>query len=366
MDNAPKGVGLNPNTYYVHLTDHLAPLCIILGIPLLLTDKDRARQAEKYYPGLQTLLVDWQTITPQFLFENFDIFYQSEPWPRKQFYRIFEELEKHHHKTVRNVHVPHGFSDKLYWFEQCAREDILLVYGQNMLDMYQDLGLTHHLNTIVRTGNYRYQYYLKNKGFFDAIVEKEIWSQFEQEQSTILYAPTWDDPGGNTSFADSDPLLANLPDSYNLLIKTHPILEEIKDPFLYQMMAKYKKKKNIVFVKDIPLVYPILSRSSIYIGDMSSLGYDFLSFNRPMFFFNQTKKEAKSDHNAYLYRCGYELMPEHYADFYEILDKQLPLDQARYGQIRKEVYQYTFGDDVSFAELKNAMNTAYFSPKKWD
>jgi teichoic acid glycerol-phosphate primase len=358
-------VALNPNTY-VHLTDHLAPLSVIMDMPLLLTDETHAKMAEKYYPGLKTLLLDWEEVTPQYLIENFDAFFQSDPWPRQDFYRNFKKLEEYHQKEVRNVFCPHGFSDKLFWFEKSVWEDITLIYGQNMLDMYKAMGIEQHLNVGVRTGNYRYQFYKKHQAFYDKIVEEEIWNKFEGVQPTILYAPTCYDLDKNTSFLDSDPILANVSDSYNLLVKTHPVLEETHSPALYKMIGKYEKKKNIVFVKDFPLVYPILARSDIYIGDMSSLGYDFLTFNRPMFFLNQYKRDSKTDRNAFLYRCGVEVMPEQYSDLYKILDKQLPSDQEHYGKIRNEIYQYTFGTEIPFAELKKNITQSFSSPKKWE
>lgn len=365
MQKTYSPVALNPNTY-VHLTEHLAPMSVIMDMPLLLTDEEHAKKSEKYYPGLRTMLMEWQEVTPQYLIENFDVFFQSDPWKRQDFYRNFEKLEDYHQKEVRNVFCPHGFSDKLFWFEKSVWEDITLIYGQNMLDMYKEMGIEQHLNVAVRTGHYRAQYYRAHKAHLDKIAEEEVWSKFERKQPTILYAPTCNDMNLNTSFFNADAILANLPDSYNLLVKPHPVLEETHSPVLYQMIGKYEKKKNILFVKDFPLIFPILSKADIYLGDMSSLGYDFLAFNRPMFFLNQAKLDSKKDRNLFLYRCGVELMPEQYGDFYKILEQQLPFDQELFGAIRKEMYQYTFGKDIPFAELKKAITHSFSSSKKWE
>lgn len=42
------------------------------------------------------------------------------------------------------------------------------------------------------------------------------------------------------------------------------------------------KSEGIQFIEDFPPIYPLLAQMDLYIGDMSSIGYDFLSFKRPM------------------------------------------------------------------------------------
>ncbi len=311
-------------------------------------------------------MINWEDFTPLYLIENFDFFFQSEPWHRHQFYANFQQLETYYGKTVRNIHCPHGFSDKIFWLQQGVWEDILLIYGKNMLDLFKELSIAEHLNATVRTGNYRYLFYLQHQAFYDQLVQDQIWSQLDCSKPTILYAPTCNDQEHSTSFLQSQDLFDQLPSDYNLVVKIHPVLEETDAAAIYATMGKYDSRENITFVKDFPLVYPILARSDIYVGDMSSIGYDFLTFNRPMFFLNQLRRNAKKDRNLFLYRCGFEVKPEQYKEFYQLLDSQLPFDQERYHSIRQEIYQYSFGEEVPFDELKQAINQALLSPKKWD
>lgn len=359
-----KGVALNPNTC-LQFTDHLAPICVIMDIPLLVTDELYNQQVQQYYPELKTLLMEWLKFTPQYLIENFDVFFQSEPWERTSFYRNFESLEKKFNKVVRNVHCPHGFSDKIFWLEKCVYEDITLVYGENMLDQFREQGLEKKLNVYVRVGNYRFAYYKRHQPFFDALAEKEIFSQFSSKKPIILYAPTCQDPEKNSSFLFSDPLFQNLPSDYNLLVKLHPVLEETHSPQLYKAIGKYEKQGNIVFVKDFTLIYPILAKSDIYVGDMSSIGYDFLVFNRPMFFLNQLRRDSRKDRNTFLYKCGIEIFPEEYSKLYSIIDANLDSDRERFYEIRQNMYHYTFDPEVPFDRLRQNIIKSYSSPKKW-
>lgn len=358
-----KAVALNVDNH-PHFTEHLAPLCTILGIPLLFTNENRMVEARRMYPGLDTVLGEWDTITPQSLIENYDILFQSQPWDRKEFYTLFQPLEKLYNKTIRNVHCPHGFSDKVIWLQNCVDEDITLVYGQSMLDMFTELGIEQRLNAYVRTGNYRYAYYLQHQSFFDQLIETEILSSFSHKKPLILYAPTNNDQQHSTSFLESSPLFETLPSDYNLIVKLHPSLEETDPATIYRLMAKYEKKGSILFIKEMPLIFPLLARTDIYIGDMSSIGYDFLVFNRPQYFLNRLKPDPKLNRNFALYRCGVEINPHEYHNIFSIIEKTLPSDKERFSELRKSSFHYAFGEQIPFPQIKENIIKAYSSNKK--
>lgn len=362
-NNELKGVGLNPNNY-IQFTDHLGPICVLMDVPLIVTDEKYAKQLTNFYPGLSVKLIEWATVTPEFLIQNYDYLLQSEPWIRDRLYKLFEPLEEKYHKVIRNIQCPHGFSDKVFWLGQCAFEDITLVYGDNMLDMFKYAGVDQFLNAFVRTGNYRYSYYLKHRQFFDSVTEEKVFSRFAKKQRTILYAPTCNDQMENCSLFEAQAIFENLPNDYNLLVKIHPLLEETDGPFLYKTMGKYEKKGNIVFEQDFPLIYPLLSRSDIYIGDRSSIGYDYLAFNRPMFFLDHKKADVKKERDAFLNRCGVNILPNEYGTIYSTIESCLSHDQEKFNKIRTEIYKYTFGDPVPEQELKQAILQSYYSPRR--
>ncbi len=353
MDVEKKGIGVNlhSSSYY---TDHLGVICVVMNIPLLVTDKDIFNQIEGLYPGLQILSGDFPPPVIDYLAANYDVFFQSDLCSRDYFYSKVRPYEEKYHKIIRNIHCPHGYSDKEYYLKKSALEDITLVYGERMLDLYKTNGVYEQLRAYVKTGNYRYLYYKQHRTYFDEIAEKRIFSQFEKKQPILLYAPTWND-GENTSsyFAAADTILDNLPAEYNLLIKLHPNLEQNDIVQFYRILGKYEKKGNVVFVKDFPLIYPLLARADAYIGDMSSIGYDFLTFNRPLFFLDQEKK------TAFLHQCGLKIQPEHYDDIYRIIDKQMRKDDKNLQEIRTSVYNYTFGEEVSFETLRKEIIKAY-------
>ncbi len=339
------GAALNPMGYS-HFTDHLAAIAVVMGVPLVFTDVDHYEQSLRQYPELIVQLHDWAEFTPSFIVENYDVLFISEMWNRDQLRAKFHSYEAQFGKTLRVVHCPHGFSDKGFWFEHCLEQDVTLVYGQNMLDLLSARRPDAALERYVLTGNLRYQYYLKHQAHFDKVVATEVFSRFGRQQPTIIYAPTWRDNEDSTSFFKAaEPLLSELPNDFNLLVKLHPNLEHDHDHMVdvYETISKYELKPNIVFLSEFPLIYPLLAACDIYIGDRSAVGYDFLAFNRPMFFLNESGRHEKKDREL-LYSCGQVLDPGEYSRFYKVLEEVLPKDKELFSKVREETYQYTFAD----------------------
>jgi CDP-glycerol glycerophosphotransferase (TagB/SpsB family) len=360
--NEKKALGVNPQTQ-IHYIDHLAVVCILMGIPLLFLDDLDYTCGQKYYPGLKSIKLDYQEFSPEFLIQNYDVCFFSDLWDRQTFHEKFSILEKKYQKILRHVHVPHGFSDKAFYIQKCINEDIVLVYGQNMIDMLKETGVYEYLPYPVMSGNYRYAYFKEHRAFYDKIVQEEVLSKFDQKRPLILYAPTWLDVEESTTFFDSyQHILGTLPSSYNLIVKLHPRLELDDTGKYYHIVGKYEKKPNILFLKDFPLVYPLLAHTDIYLGDMSSVGYDFLPFNRPMFFLNKNQRNSKTDRGLFLFRCGVEVLPPHFKDLYTFMEKHLEGDGERLGKIRQEVYDYTFLPDRPFKEIRADIIKAYNSP----
>lgn len=354
-----KGVGINPLSQ-IHYTDHLAVVCIMMDIPLLFIDPNDYALGKHYYPELNAILIDYQEMTPEYLITNYDVLFLSDLWDRDVFHEKYRPLEKKYHKILRHVHCPHGFSDKGFYLKKCAKEDITLIYGQNMIDLLKHHEVFDNLNQYVITGNYRLTYYKQHRSFFDEIISKEVLSRFAKKQPTILYAPTWMDVEESTTFFDAyDYILGNLPENYNMIIKLHPRLELDDTVKYYQIVGKYENKPNVLFLKDFPLVYPLLAASDIYLGDMSSVGYDFLYFNKPMFFLNKQRRDVHNDRGLYLFRCGIEVKPDAYPLLFQMMESRLAGDQERFSQVRNNVYQYTFGQERPFHSIKTDIIKAY-------
>lgn len=354
------GTGVNPQSQ-IHYNDHLAVICIIMDIPLIFTDPNHYDSCTRYYPQLKTTVLDFHEMSPEYLIANYEVLFLSDLWDKHIFHEKFGPFEKKYKKILRHVHCPHGFSDKSFYLKKCANEDVALLYGQNMIDQLKHHKVFQNLKNYVIVGNYRYTYFKQHQLFYHEIIEKEVLNCFTKKQPIILYAPTWMDLEKSSTFFDTySHILGNLPDHYNLIVKLHSRLELDDTVNYYRIISQYEKKPNILFLKDFPLIYPILAHTDIYLGDMSSIGYDFLPFNKPMFFLNKQERDPKIDRSLFLFRCGIDIKPENYPILYHLIEKHLKDDSKRFSTIRNEVYMYTFGEkEKSFSEIKSEIITAY-------
>lgn len=331
----------------------MAALSYVLDIPLLLTDALLYDQAKHFYPFTNTSYLCERECSLEFLSKNYDVLLVSCKNWTLELSILMREL---FNKPMRFCYCPHGHSDKGHLrpsSDLLRDQDLTLIYGDHMRDVLDKRGILQSLRGTVTTGNYRYDYYLKYKKFYDKLIDEEIFKKFKKNQKTILYAPTWKDPENSSSFFDvCKPLLEQLPDHYNLIIKLHPYLQNDDPARIYHLMGKYEDKDNVVFLIQYPIVYPILDKADIYLGDFSSVGYDFLAFDKPMFFFNPLERKASSDEGLSLFRCGKEIPRSTYNNLYHFIDESLKEDQTILSISRKEMYDYTFQKGIPFDTIR--------------
>ena len=338
---------------FPHYIDHLAPLCDILDIPLIVTEEEIESTIRAFYPSVKVFYTN-SINAPKAIISNFDFLFVCTPKPL--FDEVFFLMQCLLRKSVRTIWCPHGNSDKghsVACMEALDKEELSLVYGEKMLDFLKEKNSFSCLKSYVKTGNYRKAYYSENKAFYDQKVNSYVLNHLPSHKKNILYAPTWKDSERSSSFEKALPLLIeNLPEEFNLVVKPHPNL--LLDQEAEQLIKSYQDRKGVLFLNEFPSIYPLLDKMDIYIGDMSSIGYDFLSFKRPMFFLNEQKR--KVDNGLYLYRCGIEVHPENYKDIYRVINESKGLS---FENTQKDVYDYTFEKQPSLTSLKQQIRTLY-------
>ncbi|MES2272905.1 MAG: CDP-glycerol glycerophosphotransferase family protein [Chlamydiota bacterium] len=310
----------------LHYLDHLGPFCSLMQWPLLICEDSIVNLACKYYPDLKVIEENALRIKfPKHLVACD---------PHQLLQAAFPTLLTEQTSTFW---LPHGNSDKGWkspFFEGLQKDATALVYGQKMIDFMKAKNV--FLKTLC-VGNFRAKYYEKHRSFYQKIVQDEITSLLPQGNKNFLYAPTWNDSEGNGSFWQIFPILAKaLPNHCNLLVKLHPNTSQQFDIQLEILMGQFQNRKNILFLPEFPPIYPLLEISDAYIGDMSSIGYDFLKFDRPMYFLNPTGRDAKTDQGLFLFRCGEEILPEQLASVFDLDQKE------DFSTIRGRTYNYTF------------------------
>ncbi|PCI77662.1 hypothetical protein COB21_02790 [Candidatus Aerophobetes bacterium] len=344
-------VCLAPGDSVNHL-DHLAVIAYALDIPVVVDEPFLVDTLKKYYPQVKLLYIEHHAQILEFLSSNYDVLFVSSANYRKDLSPLLEILFR---KKMQFWYCPHGNSDKPV--KGFGDQNFSLIYGDQMEDRLQKENLLSNLTSYARTGNYRYTFYKKHASFYDALVEDEVFSKFAKKQTTIIYAPTWQDLQTSSSlFEVGISIIDQLPSHYNLIIKLHPWIDHHHQGFVAMLKEKYQEKPNIVILSLYPLVLPLLERSDIYLGDFSSISYDYLYYNRPMFFFDPLdRKEKKNQESSLIHGCGISIPEKHFSNLFSFIESNKH-PSSLLKKKRAKLFQYAFGKERSFQEIKEEVN----------
>jgi len=313
---------------YTNHLDHFVPLCDLLDATLFVYSKEDEAVLNTFYPKTKYRLLLQDESMFQTLAEEADILIASTAETGSYFQMRIEEVTG---KKIPSIFLPHGQSDKAYAASRMVTHaQHRFVYGPYMRQQIIDQGVS--VQTMFTLGNFRLAYYQKHVDFFSTLLP----NSFRKKKQTILYAPTWNDHEQSSSIQEGFPLIDTLAKEYNLIIKLHPLTFRDQPGYYYAMEEKAKQHTNIWFASDIPCVYPILSISDFYIGDYSSIGYDYLVFNRPLIFL-KPKDALKCERGNTLHSCGTIVN-----DGSKILD--ILKNGDNYQENRQNLYSYAFGE----------------------
>ena len=130
-----------------------------------------------------------------------------------------------------------------------------------------------------------------------------------------------------------------------MIIKLHPFLAEFHPAHTYHILESYKDTPGITFLSNFPSIYPLLAACDIYIGDYSSIGYDFLAFDKPLYFLTENTPQESTIHP-----CG--LVVPSIEKISSFIKSTLEENQKEKEAIRKSVYKYAFGEEIPFPIVK--------------
>ncbi len=311
--------------------DHITPLASLLGIPLIVSDEKNASLSAHYYPEAKIRYWPDYEFRMKELADEFDALISCDYWGpvNKASFRL------HNQKEMKFIFCPHGQSDKGYhssFLSPYAQQEAVLLYGSLLKEMLVDLQIWDKIPRSAVVGNYRRRYYEDNRERLLKLADDEVFSRLRPGQRTLLYAPTWNDlERSGTFFEQGKRLLEAVPSDWNLLIKVHPDLAQL-DPVLYYRLSLFEEKRsNFLLIEEFPPIYPLLERADVYLGDYSSIGYDFLAFQKPMFFLQKPHLERPR-----LHFCGRAL------DSVDDLFKMVEGDVNSFQEAQKELYGKAF------------------------
>ncbi len=326
-----KTLGLCHPSFFI--LDHLAPLSYYFDIPLVCFDPKILEMAQKYYPSLNIRYEESMEKSVLSYLQEYDLILHSMLSWSTLAISLREILGR---PECRIAYMPHGNSDKKRVMQDPhLKHDIFLVYGNHMLEMLSEKIKKGDIHTAIPIGNLRARYYVDHKDFFDQIAHQEI--PITLGKKTVLYAPTWED-GENRFcfFEEAEKLCTALSQTFNLLIKPHPHIEE-KYPVEYFLLKSRCEEKGVQFVEDFPHIYSLLSKVDLFIGDTSSMAYDFLFYDRPIYLVASAGKTL-------LEGCSFKL-PSDEGQILPFIIETLERNQKELSLERNQLFSYSFATE---------------------
>ena len=253
-----------------HHVDHLAPFCSLFELPLFFTDETLFHLARNQYENL-TAYLEPSTSVCMSIAKHFDQLITT--LPKALVAPLFLVEQTVLQKKLATFWLPHGASDKKN-LAALEEEDHLLVYGEKMKRLLPEK--VQHKTTLI--GNFRYRYFLQHAPFYETLLQ----NTFIFGKENYLFAPSWEEKE-IPFWVES--LIERKPEHVHLFLKLHPntTISEV-------LQEKYRAHKKVTFMDTFTPIYPLLSKMDRLFTDISSIGYDFLTFDRPIHF-TTTKQE---------------------------------------------------------------------------
>ena len=348
----------------IHLLDHLCPLAFFLQASIITSSALIKKTIEDLYPNVTVLKFTSSNEILNYLIKHIDVIIMSR---QTSLFELSQTLKTFSNKAFRYIYLPHGQSDKGFsdqYIDYLEGQDLSFCYGKLMENQLAQRGVLQNLNGVIKTGNFRLAYYRAFEGFYKLLIEKKL-SFFKKKQTTILYAPTWNDLENLSSFEHiAKNLSKNLPPHFNLIIKLHPYLEK-EDPVKICLLTNYFfDKPNVLLLEECHTIYPLLDQIDIYLGDFSSIGYDALSFDIPLFFINASKHQESFP----LFEAGLTIPAKNFDNVFRFIETNLERSKIELRGLRRKLYFQTFDkfqkpriiSDNSLKKMcKNSMDSYY-------
>ncbi len=329
----------------IHHLDHLAPLCSLLDISLVVNDEKIFKLAKDFYPNLSVVFVRTVEISAFFL-EKVKVIISclAKPYLNLIFFPYTDVFKK----QIKTIWCPHGNSDKglkSTYFEALSNETCILIYGRKMLEVLKAKKIIGPEIEVIEVGNYRKNYYQKYTSEYQNLIEKYL-PTLKNLSNKYLYAPTWEDSENNSSIPFYFEKISNLlKTKETLFIKLHPNTLKKDDLKLNQVIWELEKNHQVHFIQDFPPIYPLLANINAYFGDFSSIGYDALSFKMPMGFL---LPEGKTIDDSELFKCGTIFLQN---KIVENLSAETIFEKAElFISIQNKLYEYNFSNNENWKE----------------
>jgi CDP-glycerol glycerophosphotransferase (TagB/SpsB family) len=168
----------------------------------------------------------------------------------------------------------------------------------------------------------------------------------------VLYAPTWVDKSGNSSWKKfRRAIIHDKPKNISLIVKLHPNLTRYRGNEVEEIINILAGDPKTLIFDMPPDIVPLTAVSDLLVGDVSSVTREFLAFQRPMVFLSNKPKFFWTSVKKKLWECGEVVTkPE---KVWEAVSRSLQ-NPDNYSDTIKKNFQKTFYKPDGMASLRAA------------
>jgi CDP-glycerol glycerophosphotransferase (TagB/SpsB family) len=254
---------------------------------------------------------------------------------------------------IKHVQVFHGTSDKPYNFKMDLRGyDLIAVPGPKMKEDLVLKGLAE-TEQIVVIGYPKIDYFLMSN-FNNTGFKKQIGIDISKK--TVLYAPTWIDRNGYSSFPTYISAVLKSLKNYNVIVKIHAAILH-KKPWALVKACIMKRGNSYIFPKSANIL-PFMAISDILLTDISSVSHEYLPFKKPIIFLNPRPDTKIPDDHTWIWHCGDVVSDK--KDIFEVVSDNLAYP-SKYQIQRENALTQIFleFDGKSPQRFKEALQSLY-------
>lgn len=265
-----------------HHLDHLIPLAIELDLPVMTRSEALYDLICEFYPKARQIWIPPHEMLP---LSKESVIISTLPRFQLEL-ELFLEMQLY--GSFESVFCPHGLSDKELLssrFEELYKDQKVLLYG---LKMGQEIPSSC---CFFYVGNYRKHHFASHRNQYKEKLLPYL-KPFSKATWKLLWAPTWMDKATGNSYLPQilrKSLLGKIPEEIEIIFKPHPHLALQIPSLLKEIKEASHTTPNLHYIENVPYIYPLLEMVDSYLGDTSSIGYDFLTTGKPFFSLSKNK-----------------------------------------------------------------------------
>lgn len=323
--------------------DVLAPLSALLNIPLLVTESPTSHHIESFYPSVNCHIIPRDHICNETLKQHNVIISCHPTYQMNELFSVSSTIQKN---NPLFIWFPSQQKEEYASYEHLDQEQIILVWGEALLQNLQTHGVSLSIFRTLMTGDIKHTYAQKMKKFYQNLLDKTLFSFLSKEHPSYLLAPVFYQNKEKKSLLKTvTDLIENAPSTINLIVKINPLDQIHEKKIIEKIKEKTKSLINVFSIIDYPVIPALFNIIEGMFTNNVSYAYHFCIYDKPLYFLDVPPPPLFSSITPFLCK-KINCFPE------------LPLEKKPYS-IKKMIHSLNFDHSVTQSTLAKSLKKAY-------